>query len=186
MESMSSQRGKMFALCILSLDHDHLSMSSNCRVLHNIRANLSISKFASRVLLPRTAVPSRCLSFFTRSTPHTRDVPHFMPSYPNYFYPSRLSSRYKSGMAVFPASESQAREEEFTRADLPPSWVSKWLFMCGGLTVGVIVVGGITRLTESGLSITEWKPITGILPPMSDGAWMEEFDKYRQTPEFKM
>ena len=87
---------------------------------------------------------------------------------------------------MFTASESRTSSKEFTRADLPPSWVPKWLFMCGGLTVGVIVVGGITRLTESGLSITEWKPITGILPPMSDQAWLEEFEKYKQTPEFKL
>jgi heme a synthase len=110
-----------------------------------------------------------------------------MPSYPNYFYPSRLSSRYKSGAAIFPShGATLASKEQVIMADLPPPWAQKWLFICAGLTVGVIVVGGITRLTESGLSITEWKPITGILPPMNDQAWMVEFDKYRLTPEFKL
>ena len=48
-----------------------------------------------------------------------------------------------------------------------------------------VLIGGITRLTESGLSITEWKPITGILPPIGDLAWQAEFDKYKQTDQFR-
>ena len=48
----------------------------------------------------------------------------------------------------------------------------------------MIVVGGLTRLTDSGLSITEWKPVTGALPPMSAGAWDSEFEKYKQIPEY--
>jgi cytochrome c oxidase assembly protein subunit 15 len=48
----------------------------------------------------------------------------------------------------------------------------------------MVVVGGITRLTESGLSITEWKPITGALPPLSNAAWASEFEKYKQIPEY--
>lgn len=54
------------------------------------------------------------------------------------------------------------------------------------LVFAIIVVGGVTRLTESGLSITEWRPITGVLPPLSDAAWAEEFEKYKATPEFKL
>ena len=50
----------------------------------------------------------------------------------------------------------------------------------------VIVVGGVTRLTESGLSITEWRPITGVLPPLSQAEWESEFDKYKATPEFRL
>ncbi len=49
----------------------------------------------------------------------------------------------------------------------------------------MVVIGGITRLTESGLSITEWKPITGALPPLSHADWMEAFDKYKQIPEYR-
>ena len=54
------------------------------------------------------------------------------------------------------------------------------------LVFAVIVVGGVTRLTESGLSITEWRPITGILPPLSLKEWVQEFEKYKATPEFKL
>lgn len=49
----------------------------------------------------------------------------------------------------------------------------------------MVVVGGITRLTESGLSITEWKPITGAVPPLSHNGWLEAFDLYKATPEYR-
>lgn len=61
-----------------------------------------------------------------------------------------------------------------------------WLMMLFALVLLMIAVGGLTRLTDSGLSITEWKPLTGALPPMSEAAWMLEFDKYRTIPEYKL
>ena len=60
-----------------------------------------------------------------------------------------------------------------------------WLLIGVGMIVIQILLGGITRLTESGLSITEWKPITGALPPMNETAWQAEFEKYRLTDQFK-
>ena len=65
-----------------------------------------------------------------------------------------------------------------------PLAIARWLFAVAALIVGIVVVGGITRLTESGVSITEWKPVSGILPPLGDAAWATEFAKYRQTPQF--
>lgn len=62
--------------------------------------------------------------------------------------------------------------------------VARWLLFVMILVVAMIVLGGATRLTNSGLSITEWKPITGALPPLSHEQWMEEFEKYKQIPEF--
>ena len=58
--------------------------------------------------------------------------------------------------------------------------------LSSALVIAVIVVGGVTRLTESGLSITEWRPITGVLPPLSQAEWESEFDKYKATPEFRL
>jgi cytochrome c oxidase assembly protein subunit 15 len=63
--------------------------------------------------------------------------------------------------------------------------VAAWLLIGVSMIIVQVLIGGITRLTESGLSITEWKPITGALPPMSDMAWQAEFDKYRTTDQFK-
>ncbi len=60
-----------------------------------------------------------------------------------------------------------------------------WLLVCSAMIWIMVVIGGITRLTESGLSIVEWKPFTGILPPISDAAWQVEFAKYKQYPEYQ-
>lgn len=62
--------------------------------------------------------------------------------------------------------------------------VATWLFVCCALVFLMIVVGGVTRLTRSGLSIVEWQPIAGTLPPLSEPAWQELFTKYRATPEY--
>jgi cytochrome c oxidase assembly protein subunit 15 len=59
-----------------------------------------------------------------------------------------------------------------------------WLYAVAALIFAMVLVGGATRLTESGLSITEWKPVTGTLPPLSEAAWQAEFDKYKTIPQF--
>ena len=63
--------------------------------------------------------------------------------------------------------------------------VASWLLIGVGMIMIQILLGGITRLTESGLSITEWKPVTGTLPPLDLIAWQAEFDKYKGTDQFK-
>ena len=63
--------------------------------------------------------------------------------------------------------------------------IAAWLLVCCGLVFAMVVLGGVTRLTGSGLSIVEWRPVTGILPPLSEQAWQEAFEQYRQSPEFR-
>ena len=63
-------------------------------------------------------------------------------------------------------------------------YVLYWLYLSAFMVFAMAVIGAITRLTESGLSITEWKPLIGALPPMNDAEWMRVFDLYRQTPEY--
>jgi hypothetical protein len=69
-------------------------------------------------------------------------------------------------------------------APLAPKSVGYWLLGMGGLTFGIVVVGGLTRLTESGLSITEWNLIKGMKYPSTPSEWEVEFEKYRQSPEY--
>ena len=64
--------------------------------------------------------------------------------------------------------------------------VGIWLFIIAGLIGLMVVIGGLTRLTGSGLSITEWQPVTGIIPPLSDAAWQAEFAKYQGTPQYEL
>ena len=66
-----------------------------------------------------------------------------------------------------------------------PNAIANWLLAVALLVFCMVVVGGITRLTESGLSITEWKPVSGALPPLSDAQWINEFAKYKATPEYQ-
>jgi cytochrome c oxidase assembly protein subunit 15 len=60
-----------------------------------------------------------------------------------------------------------------------------WLWSVAAMTFGVLIVGGITRLTHSGLSIVDWKPLMGVIPPLSDAEWQASFDLYRQFPEYQ-
>ncbi len=64
--------------------------------------------------------------------------------------------------------------------------IRAWLYVLFSLVMVMIVVGGLTRLTDSGLSITEWKPVTGAIPPMTEEVWLEEFEKYKQIPEYQL
>jgi cytochrome c oxidase assembly protein subunit 15 len=81
----------------------------------------------------------------------------------------------ESALAQPAAAEGPAR----------PLAIANWLLFIAGLVFLMVVVGGITRLTESGLSITEWKPVRGAIPPLTDAEWRHAFDLYRQTPEFR-
>jgi cytochrome c oxidase assembly protein subunit 15 len=64
--------------------------------------------------------------------------------------------------------------------------VRVWLYVLAAMVLCIVVVGGITRLTDSGLSITEWKPITGILPPLSEAEWQADFESYQQIPQYQV
>ena len=77
--------------------------------------------------------------------------------------------------ATLPQTDSRAR----------PGGLSNLLFLVAAMVFAMAVVGGITRLTESGLSITEWKPISGAMPPLSHEEWSRAFELYKQTPEYR-
>ena len=77
-----------------------------------------------------------------------------------------------------------ALSRAFPDAKGDPLALAKGLIFVAILVWITVIVGGITRLTESGLSITEWDPVTGILPPLSDAAWREAFEKYKTIPEY--
>ena len=64
--------------------------------------------------------------------------------------------------------------------------IRAWLGLLFALVVAMIAVGGLTRLTDSGLSITEWKPLSGALPPIGEAAWAAEFAAYQQSPEYRL
>ena len=73
------------------------------------------------------------------------------------------------------------------RTTLPDSRrsIAAWLIACCALVFAMVVVGGVTRLTHSGLSIVEWQPVIGAVPPLDESAWQAEFDKYKLSPEYR-
>lgn len=71
-----------------------------------------------------------------------------------------------------------------TRSD-PLRNVRRWLWAVAALVAGMVMLGGATRLTGSGLSITEWNVVTGVFPPLSEAAWLAEFEKYKAIPQYQ-
>src|ERR1700722_13560650 len=74
---------------------------------------------------------------------------------------------------------SDQQEGAHTRA------IRLWLYAVAALVLAMVLVGGATRLTESGLSITEWQPVTGTLPPLNETQWQAEFEKYQAIPQYR-
>lgn len=80
------------------------------------------------------------------------------------------------------AIDTRGRPLIGTSDDILP--MVRWLLFVAALVLAIVVVGGITRLTESGVSIVEWKPVTGALPPLTEAAWQAEFAAYKLTPQY--
>jgi cytochrome c oxidase assembly protein subunit 15 len=85
-------------------------------------------------------------------------------------------------MKTAPGTESDPVSEEPT--GMPPA-VGLWLLAVAGLVAAMILLGGATRLTESGLAIVRWQPVSGVLPPLDAAGWLREFEAYRQFPEYR-
>ena len=79
---------------------------------------------------------------------------------------------------VLPGGRAAGRAERSTQA------VRLWLLAVAALIFVMVIVGGATRLSESGLSITEWKPVTGVVPPLNKAGWLAAFDSYKQIPQY--
>ncbi|CAK9782937.1 unnamed protein product [Cutaneotrichosporon oleaginosum] len=139
---------------------------------------LSTSTARARPIFPATATalglkasfaaPPRAGFFAQSYLPYGRSF--------SFFTPSRYASYSTSSAA---SSDAPAPED----VRVIPRSMPFWLLGCSALVFGIIVIGGLTRLTESGLSITEWNPITGIRPPITDAEWDVEWEKYRMSPE---
>src|SRR5438874_851682 len=107
------------------------------------------------------------------------------------FRPVRLSfagegKHFRPTELSLPTAIAHPPTEAGRLAGLSSQAVAVWLFLCCGMIFVMVVIGGITRLTMSGLSITEWQPVTGILPPLSAAAWAAEFEKYQQIPQYRL
>lgn len=147
-----------------------------CRSGFYFTKNTSVLNILSRAKVSRLSIGT------PRASPFARILQNF-----------RLTRNYSSTtyVAGSPSNEgtSQAVKGMIKPKTIPPVISSKitgyWLVCTSGLIFGIVVIGGLTRLTESGLSITEWKPVTGTIPPLNEEEWQVEFNKYKESPEFK-
>src|SRR6266513_6199342 len=92
----------------------------------------------------------------------------------------------RDGMTRMPYPEASSAPAAQTQTRNGERAVAAWLIVCCALVFAMVVVGGITRLTHSGLSIVEWQPIVGSVPPLDEAGWQETFGKYKQTPEYRL
>lgn len=99
---------------------------------------------------------------------------------------SRPIAMPTQALALRAGSARTIFEPALERHAAPARAVAAWLFACCALVFAMVVVGGVTRLTHSGLSIVEWQPIVGTLPPLTDAQWQEAFAKYQSTPEYRL
>jgi cytochrome c oxidase assembly protein subunit 15 len=83
------------------------------------------------------------------------------------------------------ASQAELTAPPARRSAPRPGAISSWLLVMAALVLAMVVIGGITRLTESGLSMVRWEPVSGAIPPMNEGEWQAEFDAYRASPEYQ-
>eukprot|EP00123_Amoebidium_parasiticum_P012659 comp21503_c0_seq2/m.29826 comp21503_c0_seq2/g.29826 ORF comp21503_c0_seq2/g.29826 comp21503_c0_seq2/m.29826 type:complete len:437 (-) comp21503_c0_seq2:511-1821(-) len=143
----------------------------------------SLQSLSGLVSQLRQTSQGQCFRSFS-SFPQRHSVPVTRQTTTHPF--SLLQKRTQSTATATAQAATQAAAP--TAVALTPraqKWIGRWLFGCAGMVVGIVVVGGITRLTESGLSMVRWEPIVGIRPPITEEEWEREFEQYKQYPEYK-
>ncbi|KAL5001872.1 cytochrome oxidase assembly protein-domain-containing protein [Aspergillus recurvatus] len=159
------------------------SLGSSALLLRRLAPRLSRELFTCRHCLVRSQY------YGTKTTLRTPSAPFLQNS--SRINVTSLRSKAKkafarcaSDSAVVNSTKSEASKSSFP--DVSNKSVAYWLLASAASVFGIVVFGGLTRLTESGLSITEWRPVTGSLPPMNAEDWESEFSKYRASPEFQL
>jgi cytochrome c oxidase assembly protein subunit 15 len=167
--------------------------------LSPVRARLA---FRASKILEDAFVCKRCIH--QQPFKSARETPFLQAFRKPGHYRIQSSPRYSSSTAAPPnasasplgalsqtiTNKSKTYTKKTTQSssfpDVSSRSVAYWLLGSAASVFGIVVFGGLTRLTESGLSITEWRPVTGSLPPMNQEHWEYEYTRYKQSPEFKM
>ncbi|KAL3464037.1 cytochrome oxidase assembly protein-domain-containing protein [Aspergillus heterothallicus] len=144
---------------------------------------LSKELFTCRQCLGRSQNYATKAHLRTPSIPFPRSSSRLNPTVLNV-RARKAFARCSSTSAAAIGTSTQASGSSFPKVS--DKIVAYWLLGSAASVFGIVVFGGLTRLTESGLSITEWRPVTGSLPPMNAEDWESEFSKYRASPEFQL
>ncbi|EED23075.1 cytochrome c oxidase assembly protein cox15 [Talaromyces stipitatus ATCC 10500] len=126
--------------------------------------------------------------FSSRTTPQkSLRVSSYLGSLRKNFNPfSTRSALFSTATAAQKTLEQGAAAAKSRFPAVSSKSVAYWLLGSAASVFGIVIFGGLTRLTESGLSITEWRPVTGSMPPMNNEDWEAEFAKYKNSPEYKI
>lgn len=150
--------------------HAHAASRAMWQSSHAMRTCLLLT----RCTLPRRFYAAAAATAAATATPSS---PSASSSPPRFFAPS--------SEAALPNASPASCTAVHPALHPPNRSIARWLYLCAGVVGGVVCFGGITRLTESGLSIVQWKPLTGVRPPMTQSEWEAEFAQYQAFPEFK-
>ncbi|KAJ8754964.1 hypothetical protein K2173_015476 [Erythroxylum novogranatense] len=152
-----------------------LVLSSIVKKTNNGVSNKVLPNFGGRTTVFKDVIdhPSRSRSFFYAFITKTLPTGHRRPFIWNISRSVSVGKESKEGLKQLVAGGPRAQK-----------MVGIWLVGSAAWVFSMVVLGGVTRLTRSGLSMTNWK-FTGSLPPLSDEEWLEEFEKYKQSPEYK-
>ncbi|KAI1427896.1 cytochrome c oxidase assembly protein COX15 [Xylaria sp. FL1777] len=153
-----------------------------CRQCLRQRSPIVPSRILQSVRQSRRHATTTTTTTTTPMTTTTTSTRTKRPALPPTFFSTRPNAAMSTA--------TQAAGHQLSKPAFPETTSSKsvayWLLGSAASVFGIVVFGGLTRLTESGLSITEWKPVTGSLPPLTQQHWESEFEKYQSSPEFKM
>lgn len=161
-----------------------LAASRSCTNAPLKRSLSSLPSITPKTLHP-TSTPNAWRTYLAARTPWRRSSSLVAPLQhsSNFFTSAFAPSSLTAPSSTIPDSPAPTIDSQLPPLSGPA--VTRWLFLSASLVFAIVVVGGVTRLTESGLSIVEWRPIAGTLPPLSHAEWQEEFEKYQTSPEFK-
>ena len=123
--------------------------------------------------------PGRMCSFFGSWVPISRVAAEFLRQWGTMVSNGLPTRRNFQGVMTFSSTST------FSFGDSQNRQIGIWLLICAVMVFAMTVLGGMTRLTHSGLSMVTWEPLAGILPPLSPEAWVEEFENYKQFPEYQ-
>ncbi|KAL0322130.1 UNVERIFIED_CONTAM: Cytochrome c oxidase assembly protein COX15 [Sesamum calycinum] len=137
---------------------------------HESRFYSSLPRF---IPAAETPVARSCVGYGLRSLLQSNCKNFYKPPFRNFSTAASVSAKDTGGLKLLVTAGPHAQKA-----------VGIWLFVSAAWVFSMVVLGGVTRLTRSGLSMTDWK-FTGGLPPLSDEEWLVEFEKYKQSPEYK-
>ncbi|KAL4804518.1 cytochrome oxidase assembly protein-domain-containing protein [Aspergillus unguis] len=159
------------------------SLGSSTLLYRRFAPRLSKELFTCRRCLVRTQNYGTRTALRTPSVPFSRDTSRTKPT-PLQSTAKKAFARFASDSGAVNGTKTEGSESSFPK--VTSKSVAYWLLGSAASVFGIVVFGGLTRLTEYRLSITEWRPVTGSLPPMNAEDWESEFAKYRSSPEFKV